>query len=69
VSDFFAHLFAPSNPLWFYYPLAIVIGLVYKTTQFDTPAAVLRGLGHFLLSVTLFMIALAVVLFAVARWL
>lgn len=69
MSNFLAHLLAPSNPLWFYYPLALVIGLVYKTTQFDTPAAILRGLVHFLLSVTLFMIALAVVLYAVSRWL
>jgi predicted phage tail protein len=67
--SFFAHLFAPSNPLWFYYPLAIVIGVVYKTTQFDAPAAIFRGVLHFLFSVTLFMIGLAVVLYGVAQWL
>jgi hypothetical protein len=69
VANLFAHLFAASNPLWFYYPLALVIGVVYKTTQFDTPAAIFRGVLHFLLSVTLFMIALAVVLYAISQWL
>jgi hypothetical protein len=69
VSKFVADLFAAGNPLWYYYPLAVVIGIVYKTTQYDTVRGVVKGVVHFLVSVTLFMIALAVALYAVSEWL
>lgn len=66
--DFLGKLFALSNPLWYYWPLAVVIGVVYKTTQYDCPKDILKGTAHFLASVTGFMLLLAVVLFAVVEW-
>ncbi|MBN2582782.1 MAG: hypothetical protein JXL80_06905 [Planctomycetes bacterium] len=61
-------LFAASNPLWYYYPLAIVVGIVYKTTQYDDPKAIAKGVLHFFLSVTAFMLILAVVLYGLSEW-
>ncbi len=63
--DFFYNLLALSNPLWYYWPLAIVIGIVYKTTQYDRPRDIAKGVLHFMIHVTLFMLALAVVLVVV----
>lgn len=67
--DLLARLFASSNPLWYYWPLAVVIGIVYKTTQYDQPKDILKGTAHFIGSVTGFMLILAVALFAVTAWL
>jgi ABC-type dipeptide/oligopeptide/nickel transport system permease component len=69
LAEFFAKLFAAGNPLWYYYPLAIIIGIVYKTTQYDKPRDIAKGVVHFFFSVTAFMVALAVVLYAVTEWL
>jgi hypothetical protein len=66
--DFLARLFALSNPLWYYWPLVVVIGVVYKTTQFDTLKDIARGTLHFIGSVTLFMLALAIVLLIMTNW-
>ena len=67
--EFLGRLFAAANPLWYFWPLAIVIGAVYKTTQYDKPRDIIRGTLHFVGSVTAFMLVLAVVLFAVDAWL
>lgn len=61
-------LAAAGNPLWYYWPLAVVVGIVYKTAQYDTPRDIAKGVGHFLLSVTGFMLILAVVLYGVSEW-
>ena len=63
-----SRLVAIDNPLWYYYPLAIVVGVVYKTAQHDKPKDILKGAGHFFLSVTVFMLILAIVLYAVSEW-
>ena len=68
MTEFLARLFAASNPLWYYYPLAIVVAVVYKTTQYDDPKAIAKGVVHFVLSVTAFMVILAVVLYALSEW-
>ena len=67
--DLLASLFAPSNPLWFHWPLAVIIGIVYKTTQYDRPRDIVKGTLHFIGSVTGFMLILAVALFALTAWL
>ncbi len=69
MGDFLSKLFAASNPLWYYWPLGLVVAIVYKTTQYDDPKSIARGVGHFLVSVTAFMIVLAVVLYALSEWL
>jgi len=66
--DIVARLFALDNPLWYYWPLAVVIGAVYKTTQYDKPRDIAKGTLHFVGSVTGFMLLLAVVLYAVTEW-
>ena len=66
--DFLAHFFALSNPLWYLWPLVLVIGAVYKTTQYDKPKDILKGTLHFVGSVAGFMLLLAIVLYAVAVW-
>jgi len=69
VTSFFAHLIRADNPLWLYYPLCVVVAVVYKATKFDEPKAIARAALHFFLSVTLGMFALAVVFYVVARFL
>ena len=66
--EILSKLFAADNPLWYYYPLAVVVGLVYKTIQHDHPKDVLKGVVHFVVSVTVFMLVLAVVLCAASEW-
>jgi hypothetical protein len=68
LGDILTKLVAPDNPLWYYYPLAVVVGIVYKTAQHDKPKDILKGAGHFFLSVTGFMLILAIVLYAVSEW-
>jgi hypothetical protein len=67
--DLLAKIFAASNPLWYYYPLAIVVGIVYKTTQYDKPRDIAWGVLHFFVSVTGFMILLAITLYGLSEWL
>lgn len=66
--NFFVNFFAFSNPLWYFWPLAVVIGAVYKTAQYDTPRDIVKGTIHFVASVAGFMLLLAVALYAVAHW-
>ena len=42
MGEFLAKLLAPSNPLWYFWPLAFVIGAVYKTTQYDKPRDIIK---------------------------
>ena len=67
--DLVAKLFSLSNPLWYYWPLVVIIGAVYKPTQYDKPKDILKGTAHFIGSVTGFMLLLAVALYAVTAWL
>ena len=69
ILDFLSNLLAADNPLWYCYPLVLVIGLVYKATQYDRPKDVALGTLHFFVSVTVFMIVLAVSLYGVSEWL
>ncbi|MFO8012788.1 MAG: hypothetical protein R6X20_05715 [Phycisphaerae bacterium] len=68
VASFFAHLFSSDNPLWLYYPLCLVVAVVYKATKFDEPKAIARAALHFFVSVTLGMFALAIVFYLIARF-
>ena len=68
VTGFFADLFSADNPLWLYYPLCLVVAVVYKATKFETPKAIARAALHFFLSVTAGMLALAVVFYLIARF-
>ncbi len=65
-SNFFAHLFAWSNPLWLYYPLCAVVAVVYKATKFDEPKKIAYQAGHFFVSVSLGMLALALVFYIIS---
>jgi len=69
VTSFFAHLVSAENPLWLYYPLCVVVAVVYKATKFDDPKRILRAALHFFVSVTLGMFALAIVFYLIARFL
>lgn len=66
VYGFFAHLFALSNPLWLYYPLCAVVAVVYKATKFDGPKRIAYQALHFFVSVSLGMLALALVFYAIS---
>ena len=67
IGGFFAHLLAPSNPLWFYYPLCAVVAVVYKATKFDDPKKIALSALHFFGSVTLGMLVLAAVFYVISR--
>ena len=69
VTSLLAHLVRGDNPLWLYYPLCLVVAVVYKATKFDDPKAIARAALHFFVSVTLGMLALAVVFYLIARFL
>jgi hypothetical protein len=69
MTAFLAHLVSGDNPLWLYYPLCLVVAIVYKATKFDEPKAIVRAALHFFVSVTLGMLVLAVVFYLVARFL
>jgi hypothetical protein len=69
VASFFAHLVRADNPLWLYYPLCLVVAVVYKATKFDEPKQIARAAMHFFVSVTLGMFVLAVVFYLVSRFL
>ncbi len=69
VASFFADLVSADNPLWLYYPLCLVVALVYKATKFDDPKRIVRATLHFFVSVTLGMFVLAVVFYLVSRFL
>ncbi|HUU92686.1 MAG TPA: hypothetical protein VM238_15930 [Phycisphaerae bacterium] len=66
VYRFFAHLFSPSNPLWLYYPLCAVVAVVYKATKFDLPKKIAWQALHFFASVSLGMLALALVSYVIS---
>ena len=66
VYGFFAHLFARSNPLWLYYPLCAVVAVVYKATKFDGPKRIAYQALHFFVSVSLGMLALALVFYVIS---
>ncbi|HUU09904.1 MAG TPA: hypothetical protein VM431_05130 [Phycisphaerae bacterium] len=67
IGGFFAHLFSLSNPLWWYYPLCLVVAVVYKATKFDEPRKIVLAALHFFGSVSAGMIVLAAVFYVVSR--
>ena len=68
MGEFLAKLLSVSNPLWYFWPLAFVIGAVYKTTQYDKPRDIIKGTLHFVGSTALLVLVLAVVLLALTEW-
>jgi hypothetical protein len=62
------HLSSAKNPLWFYYPLCAVVAVVYKATKFDDPKKIALSALHFFVTVSLGMLALAVVLTILSVW-
>jgi len=60
------HLTRAENPLWFYYPLCAVVAVVYKATKFDDPKKIALAALHFFVTVSLSMLALAIVLYVVS---
>jgi len=69
IATFFANLVRADNPLWLYYPLCLVVAVVYKATKFDDPKKIIKAALHFFVSVTLGMFALAILFYLVARFL
>lgn len=66
--ELLGRIFAIDNPLWYYWPLIIIVGIVYKTMQHDELRAIVRGTVHFVLSMTVFMIVLGVFVFLLSEW-
>ena len=66
LAGFFGHLVSASNPLWFYYPLCAVVAVVYKATKFDSPRKIAWGALHFFITVSLGMLALAIVFYVLS---
>ncbi|MBL7139922.1 MAG: hypothetical protein ISS74_03350, partial [Planctomycetes bacterium] len=54
--------------LWLYYPLCLVVAVVYKATKFDDPKKIAKAAAHFFVSVTLGMFALALVFYLISRF-
>ena len=69
IGSFLAHLVSADNPLWLYYPLCLVVGLVYKATKFDGTKKIILAALHFFASVTVGMFLLGLVLYAVSAFL
>ena len=69
VASFFANLVSPANPLWLYYPLCLVVAMVYKATKFDDPKRIVRAALHFFLSVSLGIFALAIAFYLISHFL
>jgi len=69
VASFLADLVSADNPLWLYYPLCLVVALVYKATKFDDAKRIVRAALRFFASVTLGMFVLAVVFYLISRFL
>jgi len=67
VGHFFASLFSSENPLWLYYPLCAVVAIVYKATKFDEPKQIALAALHFFVSVTLGVLVLGFILYAVSK--
>lgn len=67
--NFFVDLFSLSNPLWYFYPLCMVVAVVYKMTKFDKPREIILAASHFFFSVMAGMLALSVVLYLVSEYL
>jgi hypothetical protein len=67
--ELLGRIFALDNPLWYYWPLIVLVGIVYKATQYDNPRQIARNVAHFVASVTAFMLLLAVLVFAMSEWL
>jgi hypothetical protein len=65
-AGFFEHLFSLSNPLWLYYPLCAVVSVVYKATKHDEPRRIATSALHFFVSVSLGMLALALVFYVLS---
>lgn len=66
--ELLGRIFAIDNPLWYYWPLIIIVGIVYKTMQYDELRAIVRGAVHFVLSMTAFMIVLGIFVFILSEW-
>ena len=56
--ELLGRIFALDNPLWYYWPLIIIVGIVYKATQHDDGRQIARGAAHFVVSMTVFMVVL-----------
>jgi len=69
IGEFFVKLLSLDNPLWYYYPLCLVVGIVYKMTKFDRPRDIIYAALHFFVSVTLGMLALSLVLYLISQYL
>ncbi len=67
--ELLGRIFSLGNPLWYYWPLIVIVGIVYKTTQHDEPRQIVRSVLHFVASVTGFMIVLALIVFVMSEWL
>jgi len=67
LGSFFADLVSGNNPLWLYYPLCLVVGLVYKATKFDTPKKIVLAALHFFVSVTAGMLFLGLILYLISE--
>ena len=63
LGQFFVKLFSFGNPLWLFYPLCLVVAVVYKATKFDRPREILLKSLHFFASVTLGMFALGLLFY------
>jgi hypothetical protein len=63
---FFAKLFSLSNPLWLFYPLCLVVAVVYKATKFDSPRKIIFKSLHFFVTVTLGMFALGLLFYVLS---
>jgi hypothetical protein len=68
LAGFFQHLVAANNPVWFYYPLAAVVAVVYKATKYDCPVRIARAAAHFFATVSLGMLGLALAFYVIARF-
>lgn len=62
-------LAAQINVLWYVFPLAAVISLVYSASRYELPERILRRAGRLFLTILLFMGIVLVALLLLSYWL
>jgi len=60
---------AQANVLWYIFPLAAVISLVYSASRFELPELILRRSGRLFLQILIFMGIVLAVLLLLSAWL
>lgn len=65
----FPPLLAQINVLWYLFPLAAVISLVYSASRYELPERILQRSARLFITIIVFMAIVLAILFLLSRWL